>query len=197
MPLLDRLTPISVDEMLLEWALAERHEWRDPPAALVRKADAGEPLGTTEREAAIDLFARVTRRGPEVTFFRGQGAEWFRTDFPIAHLGDVVLHKHMAVCHWDLTPGSARPYPRTVADLARRSDVPSAFDGDGKPDPRGNRRPILVATTLDGSWHIAEGSHRMHTAWSTHERRDPGYQGTLRVIVGVHPRMHEWPSFFE
>jgi hypothetical protein len=186
---------MSVDGMLLEWALAERHEWRDPHATLVRKIDAGEALDATDRESAIGLFERVSRRAPEVPWFRRRGAEWYGTDFPIADLGDVVLHKHWAEHHWTPRTEAARPYPRTVADFARRADLPADFDRDGLPDPLGNRRPILVGTTLDGPWHVAEGSHRLHTAWRAHERGDPRYQSTFPVIIGVHPRMNEWPSW--
>ena len=197
MPLLARLAPITVDDMLLEWAVAERHEWQGPPAALVRNIDAGEALDATEKEAAIDLFARVIRRGPDVKFFRSQGAEWFRADFPIADVGDVVLHRHWAENYWAQQAGAARPYPRTVADSERRADMPADFDREGMPDPLGNRRPILVATTLDGPWHIAEGSHRLDTACRAHESGDARYQRTLPVIVGVHASMGGWPSFFE
>jgi hypothetical protein len=153
---------ISVENMLLEWALAERHEWTHPPAELCRKIDAGEVLDPSEQEMAIGLFAEVERRGPEVAFFRRLGADWFATEFPVAALGNVRLHRHWALNHWALTPGSAEPYPRTVAEFARRSDVPRSFDPDGRRELLKGYRPVCVATSRDGPWHIAEGSHRSH-----------------------------------
>jgi hypothetical protein len=186
---------ISVDDMLLEWALAEKHEWANPPAELCRKIDAGEVLDASDVEAAIRLFAQIERRGPEVTFFRGLGADWYPTEFPVADLGDVRLHRHWAQNYWEKIPGSAKPYPRTVAEFARRSDAPKSFDPDGKPDPLKGLRPIFVATSLGGPWHIAEGSHRSHALWKGHESGHEDYRGTFRAILGVHPRMNGWWNF--
>jgi hypothetical protein len=181
--------------MLLEWALAERHEWANPPAELCRKVDVGETLDASEVQTAIRLFAKVDRRGPEVPFFRGLGANWHATEFPIASLGSVLLHKHWALNHWEKIPGSAKPHPRTVAEFSRRSDLPMSFDANGKPDPLKGHRPIYVSTSYNGPWHIAEGSHRSHALWQAHKAGHADYQNAFRVILGVHSKMDGWPSF--
>jgi hypothetical protein len=47
----------------------------------------------------------------------------------------------------------------------------------------------------DGPWHIAEGSHRSHALWQAYKAGQGDYQDAFRVIVGVHSKMHTWPSF--
>ena len=114
---LSNLVPISVDDMLLEWALAEMFEWRGISSdlealgqELAAKTTRGETLDERDRAAAITAFGRIERRGPEVIFFRRQGSEWYRAEFAIAALGEVRLHRHWALEHWR-DPRSRAPVP--------------------------------------------------------------------------------------
>jgi hypothetical protein len=199
---ISNLVRITVDDMLLEWALAEMFEWRRLSAeldviaqAVTGVTDAGARLSMADREATIRAFARIERRGAEVAFFRAQLAEWYEAEFAIAALGEVRLHRHWGLNHWLPISDAAKPYPGTVAEFAGRADKPKDFDRADGPHRLNGRRPILVATDLSGPWHRAEGSHRADSVWIAHSRGIPAYQGSLRVTIGVHPNMDRWPSF--
>jgi hypothetical protein len=186
--------PISLETMLLAWALAEPNEWgQGYPEGLRGKAEGGASL-TTEEEAAAIRWLLAGRRGHETRVLRGLPAQWYHADLPVAELRETVLHQHWAVNYWR-EHGPAAKAPRTVAEIAEHPDTPESFRGDRTPDPLRTQRPIFLATDPRGPWRIAEGNHRAVAIWRAHRRGDDRYQATCRVILGVHPQMNTWGDF--
>jgi hypothetical protein len=150
----------------------------------------------------IAAFLCIERRAHEVAFIRKYlaDAEWYSADLAVSSLGDVVLHKHWAVsCPRGDNPTKTfwpPPHPRTVREFAaRRESTTVGFGFDEGRDPF-EYRPILVATSFDGPRHIAEGSHRSDAIWRAHLQGHARFQGTMRVILGVHPAMRRWIETF-
>jgi hypothetical protein len=191
---LSTFTRISLTDALFEWALAERSKWERFNPALAHRIAQGQALDRADKRSAVDAFAKIAQRAPEVPFFSGLDAAWYETSFPIATLGDVRLHLSWAVHYWSRR-NVARPWPLTVSEFARRDDLPPEFNPDGHPHPLQGSRPIYVATNERGPWHIAEGSHRTHTIWTAHKQGHAEFQGSVRAIVGVHRNMSQWGSF--
>lgn len=187
-------TRISVTDALFEWALAEIGKWERFSPDLACRIGASQAPNRTDKRSAIDAFAQVRQRAPEVSFFTGLDAAWYETSFPIAELATFRLHWSWAVCHWR-SLNVARPWPLTVSEFAGRDDLPPEFNSDGDPHPLHRPRPIYVATNERGPWHIAEGSHRTHTIWKRHLSGDPEFQGSLPAIVGIHRNMSAWGNF--
>jgi hypothetical protein len=185
---------ISLDRMLLAWALAEPNEWgMGRPADLVRNVEAREPLTAGEEADAI-RWLLAGRRGHETAAFRALDASWYEADLPIAEVGRAVPHAHWRERHWVMHTPSTPP-PRDVAEFAKRVDIPDSFLGERTPDPAKSHRPILLCTDERGPWRVAEGNHRVVAVWQAHLRGDPRYQATCRVLLGIHPLMFTWGDY--
>jgi len=189
--------PITVDDVLFDWALAEAHRWqKTAPDLHARVCAAGDAAAPDDRRGAIVAFAKLENRGYEVDWFRdpANGFQWFAADFKASALGDVVLHKHWGQ-NFSRDNGWQLPHPRTVRAFATHPDARREFDRSGEKlgDARG--RPIYMAFDLAGPWHVIEGSHRTDAMWRAHANGEPAYQNTVPVLLGLSPRVDTWGSF--
>jgi hypothetical protein len=187
------LTPTTLDRAYLAWGCAEAASpWRierneEFPTDLVERIEQRRMTADDERE--VIARTRGGRRGRETESFQRFDMTWYEADFPIAELGDAVLHPHWAFRIWRTDP------PRTVRTFLARPDRPSEFELGRAPDPARDHPLIFLAVHMDATPRIAEGNHRAVAMWHFHLHRDARYQGTCRVILGVHREIDQWGDY--
>ena len=197
---------ITADEMFLEWGRAEmcvdrlekflakakidhasKALWRETCLPLIPRIAADDPLTERERQSLVTFMRDVSWRGDDVSFFTERAARWYRVDFALSDVGDVLLDGYFGRKHWDPPPP-----PRTVSDFARHPQGQGlTLTGDfALSKVRGC--PIYVAPRLGGPWCMAEGSNRSRALWISFQDGKLGDQTMFPAIVGVHPDAEQW-----
>jgi hypothetical protein len=164
---------ISVDEMLLDWGIAEAetrcHEYLSPDTLSRVRAD--EPLTQTDRATLIGVIRQI--RQPLLDFGIDPPTTWHTATLTIDDLKEIRLIRYFSV-------------PR-LADLAsadnsytRRNFTLSKVRG----------RPIFVGPTQLGPWNLLEGTHRCCGLIAAGRLGE--MQGSVDVIVGVRASIVQW-----
>lgn len=206
---LSNLTEASERDLYWEWVRAEV----DVPVGSPRYTDR---LGHGLDERRLSLLAQEARekltegdwdalrvayrrlRGDYLDPLFGSDTRWFYGDLPVAELPEVRI-PNLTISFVPVAP--SRRLAEFVAALDSGKETPQLpnhliyrhmrpiFDS-----ARARGCPILIAEHREGPYVLAEGLTRTCVVLSRAMHGEPT-PATLRVLLGVSPRAHDWPWF--
>jgi hypothetical protein len=194
--MIQNLEASSEKEMLTEWALAEVHHLQGMvPDDLIARvtADPRAPLTADDRKYLQNAIRG--RRFPMLHDLLPLGLKWYRGDFAVGDLGDVMFH-------WKNPAFAAATPSRRLADLAANADkiTDTAFVQRLRRtrfefDPTQMRgKPILVALNLEGPFLLIEGTTRSLTILLEGSTGRPTLE-QLPICVGVGDRLRDYSQY--
>jgi hypothetical protein len=193
-PMITLGAPVTREEMLLDWALAEAADLADNgwiPRGLAERVTARAPL-TPEENAAL-IQGILGRRGPFLGALLNPSVSWYAGSASCDAIGSIGLCRWLLGGHKQTGDGTVRHY-RTLGELA-----------DGDPglglktpfDPAALRgHPILVSEREAGPWCLVEGTHRLADEFRRTGRSGP-HVGARDVILGISPLAPTWHWWVE
>lgn len=173
--MLTDLRPITQDEMLLDWGLAEvaKPEMGFDAAVVSRVRAKAET-----REDQNELVRRIKlHRAPLLNFFSTHPVQWFAGNLSTAVIGQISV-----IRYFQLRYG---PHIKTMADVAQYLPDKYSIQNFHHDEMRG--RPIFVAQRRHDPLHLLEGTHRCCEILLR-----PSGASSLRVVFGECPLISEW-----